>query len=68
MAIVPTHHNMDVKLFESIVVCIPQNFTDEENHLTNDDIITLGRDAACALCKKCKFKVQMNKGSLTTNL
>jgi hypothetical protein len=26
MAIVPTHHNMDVKLFESIVVCIPQKF------------------------------------------
>jgi hypothetical protein len=28
----------------------------------------LGRDAACALCKKCKFKVLMNKGLLTTNL
>lgn len=66
MAIVPTHPNMDVKLFESIVVCDPQNFTDEEKEMTNEEIVSLSRDPARSLCKRCKYRYLTNRGAFAT--
>jgi hypothetical protein len=64
MAIVPTHAGMDVTLFEKIIVCAPEHFTDADGTLTNEQIVLLQTQDARALCRKCKFKSLSNTGTL----
>jgi hypothetical protein len=64
MAILPTHAGMDMSLFEKIVVCTPEHFTDADCTMTNEQILMMPTHDARALCRKCKFKSLSNSGTL----
>jgi hypothetical protein len=64
MAILPTHAGMDMRLFEKIIVCTPEHFTDADCTMTNEQILMLPTHDAQALCRKCKFKSLSNSGTL----
>jgi hypothetical protein len=65
MAIVPTHPNMNVDLFDTIVVCEPESMSEEETAMTNDDILQLSREAIRLLARKCKYKYVNRSGRLS---
>lgn len=64
MGIVPVSSHMDPNLFEEIVVCAPEDFTDADWALTNDQIELLRGDAARTLCHKCQYKALSKAGTL----
>jgi hypothetical protein len=64
MGIAPVHSQMDTSLFEKIIVCVPEHFTDNDRALTNEQILLLSTNDACTLCHKCKFKTLSSTGTL----
>jgi hypothetical protein len=64
MGIAPVHSQMDTSLFEKIIVCVPEHFTDNDRALTNEQILLLSTNDARTLCHKCKFKTLSSTGTL----
>jgi hypothetical protein len=65
MCITATHPQMDVKLFEQIVVCNDDALSEEEKSLDDNAILQLQVKDTRLLCKRCKYKALTNRGSLT---
>jgi hypothetical protein len=57
MAILPTHAGMDMNLFEKIIVCTPEHFTDADCTVTNEQILMLPTHDALSCNGEPKEKV-----------